>query len=179
VIDQSAEIWHKVVGDKIQVSLECADDLWLVIVDRSQIEQVLLNLVLNARDAMPNGGRILVKAYNHELPLTADRRLDGMSHDRDKRGRFVQVSVEDTGTGMSDKVRARIFEPFFTTKKVGEGTGLGLPMCHGIVRQAGGWIEVRTEVGRGSTFCIVLPASSNITQVPVDSRTQAAVADSP
>jgi len=179
IIEQSLEMWQKVVGKSVEVIVDCADNLWPIMADRSQIEQVLLNLILNARDAMPTGGCIRVKAANLELPLPTVQNSVGMPTDGRKAGRFVQISVEDTGLGMSDKVRSRIFEPFFTTKSIGEGTGLGLPMCHGIVRQTGGWIDVRSEVGRGSTFSVVLPSNTQSTLGPKEVREEAAAAGLP
>jgi len=159
MIAQSLETWRQVVGEGIEVVCDCSENLWPVVADRIQIEQVLLNLILNARDAMPEGGQIRVTASNHELPRPSDEAT--LSHS--ERARFVKVSVEDTGTGMTENVQARIFEPFFTTKKVGQGTGLGLAMCHGIVRQSGGWIDVRSQPNQGSTFSILLPSSTNAT----------------
>jgi two-component system cell cycle sensor histidine kinase/response regulator CckA len=150
IIRQSMEMWRQVVGQKIEFECNCDENLWQVVVDRSQIEQVLLNLILNARDAMPDGGHISLQTVNREVAHL-------------QTGKFVQVLVHDTGAGMSESVRARIFEPFFTTKNVGQGTGLGLPMCHGIVQQSGGWIDVNSEPGRGSTFSVMLPSNREIT----------------
>jgi two-component system, cell cycle sensor histidine kinase and response regulator CckA len=162
MIAQSLETWRQVVGERIHVACDCSENLWPVVVDRSQMEQVLFNLILNARDAMPEGGQIRVTTSNHELPRPSDEAH--LSHSG--RARFVKISVEDTGTGMTENVQARIFEPFFTTKKVGQGTGLGLAMCHGIVRQSGGWIDVSSQPNHGSTFSILLPSSTNATPAP-------------
>jgi signal transduction histidine kinase len=114
-----------------------------VLADRGQLEQVLLNLVVNARDAMPGGGSLTLE--------TSNIAIDGVPH--------VLLTVLDTGVGMSKEVLARLFEPFFTTKAPGEGTGLGLSMVYGIIQQSGGGIAVQSEPGRGATFRIHLPAA--------------------
>jgi PAS domain S-box-containing protein len=162
MVEQSGEIWQQVVGKKIEMVVDCAENLWPVVVDKSQIEQVLLNLVLNARDAMPNGGRLVVKTRNAELPVERVDSTGGPKSGNHETSRFIQILVEDTGVGMSESVRARVFDPFFTTKIVGQGTGLGLPMCHGIVKQSGGWIDVSSKPGSGSTFFVTLPSKPNV-----------------
>jgi PAS domain S-box-containing protein len=136
----------RVIGEDVQLVLHLAPDLVKTVADPGQLEQVLVNLAINARDAMPDGGRLTIETAN--APAGA---LPG------KPGRAVQLSVADTGQGMDPETQARIFEPFFTTKELGKGTGLGLAMAYGTVQQSGGQIEVDSEVGRGTVFQILLP----------------------
>jgi signal transduction histidine kinase/ActR/RegA family two-component response regulator len=158
---------RRVIGEDIKLVVNARATRALVRVDAGQIEQVILNLAVNARDAMPNGGRLTVE--------TADVVLDELSAAElpDARpGEFVQLSVSDTGTGMSPAVRARMFEPYFTTKAVGKGTGLGLSTAYGIVRQSEGHLTVASEVGLGTTFRILLPRSGSEAAVDADSSVQ-------
>ncbi len=145
---------RRVIGEDIVMSVTGKATSAFVRVDPGQVEQVVMNLVVNARDAMPQGGRLTVE--------TADAVLDGvaLADSPDARpGAYVLLSVTDSGTGMSPEVRARIFEPYFTTKDVGKGTGLGLSTAYGIVRQSEGHISVSSEIGLGTTFRIYLPRS--------------------
>jgi CheY-like chemotaxis protein len=128
-------------------------DLWPVIGDATQLHQVLLNLCVNARDAMPQGGEIYISASNVELDDTYASMLPGATH-----GPNVLLEVRDTGSGIPEEIRERIFDPFFTTKELGKGTGLGLSTVVGIVKSHGGCISVASEVGVGTTFQIYLPA---------------------
>ena len=143
---------RRVVGEDVAVSTELEERLGTTRVDPGQLEQVLLNLVANARDAMPSGGALRIRTRNVTLGPDAARLGDGA-----RPGDYVAVEVADDGIGMTPEVRARIFEPFFTTKPPGAGTGLGLAMCYGIVKQADGHIEVESEPGRGSRFTVLLP----------------------
>ncbi len=143
---------RRLVGEKIELELKHGRDLWLVKADLNQLEQVIVNLVVNARDAMPDGGRISVRTRNiapaecagfHEALLTP--------------AEYVLIEVADTGHGIPAEIREKIFEPFFTTKEVGKGTGLGLSMVYGIVKQTGGFVFADSTVGKGTTFRIFLP----------------------
>jgi len=142
----------RLIREDIKIQILPGKDLGVVKVDAGQFQQVLVNLVVNARDAMPSGGKIVIETSNAELD-------DGYCsrHPYVKPGRFVIVAVSDTGHGMNDEVKSHIFEPFFTTKAKGAGTGLGLATAYGAVKQAGGSIEVYSEVGMGTTFKIYLP----------------------
>lgn len=153
---------RRLVGADVILSLVCADGLPSVLVDRSRLEQVVLNLVINARDAMPRGGTLVLRTSAHAVVEGSPLLL--------KAGDYVVLEVSDTGTGMEDSVRAQIFQPFFTTKEPGRGTGLGLATCDGIVRQSGGAIDVESAPGQGSTFRVLLPAvqgsARQVTPVP-------------
>jgi len=154
IVSEMNKMLTRLIGKRISIRLEIRPDLWKVKADPSQIEQIIMNLAVNARDAMPGGGEIIVKAENltleHETPrLNAP---EGMID-----GSYVMLAVSDTGCGMNDEVRQRIFEPFFTTKAEGKGTGLGLATVYGIVKQGNGYIDVETAVGKGTTFKIYLP----------------------
>lgn len=138
----------------IQIMVDVAKDLWPITGDATQIHQVLLNLAVNARDAMPRGGTLTVSAGN----VTLDAQYASMCEEA-KPGNYVKLDVTDTGQGMPLNVRKRIFEPFFTTKEIGKGTGIGLATVHTIVKSHSGFMKVESEVGRGSIFKIFLPAS--------------------
>ena len=152
VIGGMETMLRRLVGPEIEFEVAGQTGPTAVHADPAQIEQVVLNLVVNARDAMPEGGRLTVRVEEIELDDTAAARLA-----EGRPGRYACLSVSDTGTGMSEKTRAKLFEPFFTTKEEGKGTGLGLSIVYGIVKQSNGSISVDTEVGRGSTFLIYLP----------------------
>ncbi len=140
------------LGERIHIVLETSPALGAVKVDPGQVEHILMNLAVNARDAMPRGGTLTVTTANTELGQEFRRKHPGASP-----GRYVMFSVADTGTGMDTHAMAHLFEPFFTTKEPGKGTGLGLSMVYGIVKQSGGYITVESEIGRGSTFRVYLP----------------------
>jgi nitrogen-specific signal transduction histidine kinase/CheY-like chemotaxis protein len=141
----------RTVGPGIMVDVAAADSVWLTRVDAAQLESALLNLAINARDAMPEGGRITIETVNQWVDERAARERDL------KAGQYIAILVTDTGTGIPKDIVERIFDPFFTTKPIGQGTGLGLSMIHGFVRQSGGQIRVDSEPGIGTTMSLYLP----------------------
>jgi two-component system, cell cycle sensor histidine kinase and response regulator CckA len=152
VLSDLQMLMRRLVGEKIELDLRHGRDLWVVKADLNQFEQVIVNLVVNARDAMPQGGSIVLRtrnvaaadcaAFNEKSLLPAD---------------YVAIEVEDTGHGIDPQVKDKIFEPFFTTKEVGKGTGLGLAMVYGIVKQTGGYVFCDSSLGKGTVFRILLP----------------------
>jgi PAS domain S-box-containing protein len=159
-----ATILKETLPKNVKLEASVPDNLWPLVGDKTQIHQVLMNLCINARDAMPQGGKINVKAENVQLPQEEVWTYEGV-----KPGPFVRVSVSDTGTGMPPEVQDRIFEPFFTTKEQGKGSGLGLSTSSGIVRGHGGFIEVKSEIGKGSQFNVCLPADIADADLPAPS----------
>ena len=145
----------RLIGEDILVRTELASDLWPVKIDAGQVEQVLMNLVVNARDAMPTGGRLNIESWNV-------LQSSGSPHPDVPAGDWVVLSVSDTGVGMDDATCSRVFEPFFTTKGVGKGTGLGLATVYGIVTQSNGHINVNSKVGQGTIFTIDLPLAVDV-----------------
>ncbi|RYY34075.1 MAG: response regulator, partial [Sphingomonadales bacterium] len=148
------ELIERAVGETVEVSVECAGGCWPVLADPVQLESALLNLAVNARDAMSEGGRLLLSTANVPLgaAAAAERRL--------KAGDYVRLTVSDTGAGMPPEVVARVFEPFFTTKAIGKGTGLGLSQVHGFVLQSGGAVSIESAPGRGTSVHLWLPRSA-------------------
>lgn len=155
-IREIMKLLRRIIGEDIEVQVKAASNLSAVFADSAQIEQVMMNLAVNARDAMPEGGQLIIETGNIELDESYRRKYPYV-----KVGKYVQIRVSDTGSGMDEETQARIFEPFFTTKEVGKGTGLGLSMIYGIVKQHDGHIHVYSEVGHGTTFKIFLPVAAS------------------
>lgn len=149
---QLSQLLNRLLGEKVNLKIDIADDLNLVRVDERQLEQVIMNLVVNARDAMLDGGEVLISAFNTELlkPFERDRAIVPP-------GNYVCIKVKDTGTGIAPDNLAKIFEPFYTTKRVGEGTGLGLSTVYGIIKQTGGFVFVNSILAQGTDFIVYLP----------------------
>jgi len=146
-----AELLARTVGSGIKMRTELAPDLWPVDADATQLELAVINLVINARDAMPGGGALRIRTFNRAVPA------GGAPEQPIKVGDFVGLEISDTGHGMPPDVAARAFEPFFTTKEAGKGTGLGLSMVYGFARQSGGSASIRSDVGRGTAVTLLLP----------------------
>ena len=166
VVRDMGSMVKRLIGSNIDFVTEPALDLGQVKADATQIGQVILNLAVNARDAMKKGGRLVIATANVEL----DERIT-RQHPSVKPGRYAMMSVSDTGSGMADEVLAHIFEPFFTTKGIGEGTGLGLATVYGVVKQSGGHIEVTSKIGEGTTFRVFLPLVEETTVPPRNRET--------
>jgi PAS domain S-box-containing protein len=150
IVEDVGRMLQRLLGKGIKTELRLAPGLWNVDADPNQLQQIIVNMAVNARDAMPRGGRLIIETANETLEETRAR-VDVLCGD------YVRLTISDNGEGMGPDVVAHIFEPFFTTKEQGKGTGLGLAMCHGIVTQSGGQIRVMTERGRGTTFHVYLP----------------------
>jgi CheY-like chemotaxis protein len=155
VITEMGKMLPRLIGEHIEYQFTAGPELARVKADPGQIEQVIMNLAVNARDAMPNGGKLVVQTKNVELDEAESRKRPPMSP-----GAYVLFCVSDTGHGMDEKTKAHIFEPFFTTKEVGKGTGLGLATVYGVVKQSGGFIWVESSPGEGAAFEIYFPQAS-------------------
>jgi CheY-like chemotaxis protein len=146
---------ERVIGENITVQFDAEKELWPLEGDEGTIEQVIMNLAVNARDAMPDGGKLTIRTGN----VTVDQEYC-RQHSAGRPGRFVRLLLSDSGTGMDELIQEHIFEPFFTTKAVGKGTGLGLSVVLGIVQQHKGWVEVQSKPGKGTTFEVYFPSTS-------------------
>jgi TolB-like protein/DNA-binding NarL/FixJ family response regulator len=151
VLSDLHDLLSRAAGDQVQTRLSADDALWTCRVDPGQLESAVLNLVINARDAMPAGGTIAITCRNETLTPDQASRVDG------RPGEFVRIDVKDTGTGIPPEVRERVFEPFFTTKPIGQGSGLGLAQVHGFAGQSDGWVELVSRMGQGTTVSLLLP----------------------
>jgi PAS domain S-box-containing protein len=170
IVSELQGMLRRLIGEDVQLVTHLAPELPPVLIDRGQIEQVILNLVVNARDAMPEGGRLVMSTTcRHTADVPAERRPSK------ERVRCVELTVSDTGEGMSEDVKARIFEPFFTTKEAGKGTGLGLSTVYGIVAQSAGTVAVDSELGQGTTFSLFFPEEAAVaTAAELDTQRSAA-----
>lgn len=163
LVNGMTDLIQRTVGPGITVEAVGATALWPALVDAGQLENALLNLCINARDAMPDGGRITIETANKWLDRNA-----ALTHDMPE-GQYLSLCVSDSGTGMSADVMAKAFDPFFTTKPIGQGTGLGLSMIYGFAKQSGGQVRIYSELGEGTTVCIYLPRLyGNVTAETVD-----------
>ena len=152
VVTGIEKLLHRLIGEHIAISTQLPMNLGMVMADAGQLEQVILNLAVNARDAMPEGGRLTIETRNAILGYGSEKESGGR-----KPGEYVELMISDTGVGMSDAVKPHVFEPFFTTKPAGKGTGLGLSTVYGIVQQAGGYVTFESGAGVGTSFHIYLP----------------------
>ncbi|MGA9544356.1 MAG: ATP-binding protein [Candidatus Sulfotelmatobacter sp.] len=166
VLAEVAKMLERLIEKNIALRVVPAAQLWSVKADPGQMEQLIMNLAVNARDAMPQGGQLLIETRNMEIRDSNPRLRDGMLP-----GRYVTLMVSDTGVGMDSETQAHMFEPFFTTKEPGKGTGLGLPIVYGVVKQTGGWTHVDSQPGKGTTFEIYLPSAEEARAEEAQTRT--------
>ncbi|MDP2045750.1 MAG: ATP-binding protein, partial [Deltaproteobacteria bacterium] len=161
VAGELEKMLRRLIGEHIEMEIVAGPDLGMVKADPGQIGQIIMNLAVNARDAMPTGGRLILATDNIEFTATHKCRFENIPP-----GSYVRLTVTDTGSGMDAETLAHIFEPFFTTKEVGKGTGLGLPMVYGIVKQKGGCVDVESHPGQGTSFKIFLPRLEAAVEAP-------------
>ncbi|MFM8701058.1 MAG: cell cycle histidine kinase CckA [Hyphomicrobiales bacterium] len=159
VLSDATTLLKRLIGERIELTFQHGRDLWPVMADPTQFEQVIVNFAMNARDAMPNGGRLSISTRNF-----SDGETDAFGDESIPKADYVLIEVQDSGTGMPPDVLEKIFEPFFTTKEVGKGTGLGLSMVYGFVKQSGGFIFCESKPGEGTTFRILLPRHLDVTK---------------
>ena len=170
VLSELSHLLRRLIGENIELKFVHGRDLGLVKVDQGQLEQVAINLAVNARDAMPNGGRLTIRTENSHQPRPVRRGAETMPA-----GDYVLIEVADTGVGIAPDTMARIFEPFFSTKEVGCGTGLGLSTVYGIIKQTGGFIFVGSRPGHGTNFSIYLPGHAAEDAAPVRLEAEPAI----
>src|SRR5271157_2044889 len=167
VVEEMGKLLPRLIGEDIELVVRADEELGTIRADASQMEQIIMNLAVNARDAMPNGGKFVIETRNVDLDQTYTA-----SHPLMKPGPYVQLTVSDSGTGMDAETQSHIFEPFFTTKEKGKGTGLGLATVYGIVKNHNGFINVESEMGAGTTFSVYIPAVEKTAENPreIESR---------
>ncbi|MCD6116853.1 response regulator [bacterium] len=153
IIEDMLKMLHRLIGEDISIKTDLSDELLKARIDRGSIEQLIMNLAVNARDAMPDGGEIRIKTCNAEN--------GSLLFQREENSNYVMFSFSDTGMGIEDEVIDHVFDPFFTTKGPGKGTGLGLSVVYGIVQQHGGWIDVESQIGKGTVFTIYIPVATD------------------
>jgi two-component system, cell cycle sensor histidine kinase and response regulator CckA len=163
LVFESAKLLRRLIGEDVSLGLSLSPDLHSIKADQGQIEQIIINLAVNSRDAMTHGGKLSISTRNVVISHHQQNDYPELAP-----GNFVELCVTDTGTGMSEEVKAKIFEPFFTTKGVGKGTGLGLAVVHGIVKQGGGHITVSTQIGQGTSFLLLFPSTENHVSATVE-----------
>jgi len=163
LIADTSRMLNRVIGDEVELTTDLSPNLGLVKIDSGQFVQVIINMAINARDAMPQGGKLRISTKSVIIQQGQASQLHILAP-----GKYVAVTIADTGAGMTEEVKAHLFEPFFTTKELGKGTGLGLSTCYGIIRQAGGHIEVASEPGQGAAFTIYLPTVSAVAERTTD-----------
>src|SRR6185312_9893433 len=161
VVRNMVDLLHRTLGEQIELESVLSPRLWTIEIDQNQLESAVLNLAVNARDAMPSGGKLTIETQNTFLDESY------AATDAEVRpGQYVVVCVSDSGSGMSKETLARVFEPFFTTKEVGRGTGLGLSMVYGFVKQSGGHITIYSEEGHGTTVKLYFPRHFSNEETP-------------
>ncbi len=168
-IEGMTTLLHRTLGPAIEITTELPRDLWLGRSDSTQLQSALLNLAINARDAMPTGGTLTIAAAN--IAIGGGRKAPSST----LAGDYVRITVSDTGTGMSEDVRARAFEPFFTTKEIGKGSGLGLSMIYGFMQQSGGHVEIESAPGKGTSVALYVRRETAETAAAVDGRPAAPI----